>query len=253
MIRRIPGSFSPCRNLAAVARNGFVKCNSCGGRLEGAMNFCAFCGVRQEIDLRQVHFRDLGANLSMPCPCCEGTTLGVIEFDLEPKVSIERCQTCYGMFFNPGELEYLLEARIHPTVWLDIEGLNQIAADFGHDNEVRYRKCPMCAEWMSRVNFGGRSGVILDQCGTHGVWLDGGELRRLTEWWRAGGKLLYQQHQEQRTKLLYKSPVPEKPKAGSIESPDGTEDNTWGNPGGPLSASWTVLSAVGWILASLLD
>lgn len=214
------------------------------------MNFCPFCGVRQEIDLRQVNFRDLGTDFSMPCPCCENTALGVIEFDLEPKVTIERCQTCYGMFFNPGELEYLMEAQIHPTVWLDIEGLNQISADFGYHHEVIYRKCPMCDERMSHINFGGRSGVILDQCGTHGVWLDGGELRRLTEWWRAGGKLIYQQHQQERAQRLFAKPVPEKLKAGSIESPERTEDNTWNNPTGTGGLVWT---AVGWILAGLLD
>jgi Zn-finger nucleic acid-binding protein len=50
---------------------------------------------------------------------------------------------------------------------------------------------------MNRVNFGVRSGVIIDRCKAHGVWLDGGELRHLMEWMKLGGKLLDQQHQEQ--------------------------------------------------------
>ena len=53
---------------------------------------------------------------------------------------------------------------------------------------------------MNRVNFGARSGVIVDRCKDHGVWLDGGELRHLMEWMKLGGKLLDQERQEQAKK-----------------------------------------------------
>ncbi len=46
---------------------------------------------------------------------------------------------------------------------------------------------------MTRINFGTKSGVIIDQCSAHGVWLDGGELRRLLTWRKAGGELLHEQ------------------------------------------------------------
>lgn len=229
-----------------------MKCANCGGGLEGAMNFCSFCGVRQEIDLRQINFRDLGANVSMECPHCEGTALDVIEFDLEPKVTIERCRSCFGMFFNPGELEYLIEAQIHPVAWLDLEGLNEISAEFGHDHRPVYRKCPMCQERMSHINFGGRSGVILDQCGQHGLWLDGGELRRLTEWWRGGGKFLHQQHQEEKAKRLYGRVIPEKPRGGSIESPVEPAAGTWMIPD-VVTGAEVIGEVILWIVQSVTD
>ena len=78
----------------------------------------------------------------------------------------------------------------------------QIAADYGFADEVIYLKCPFCSERMSRINFGGSSGVILDHCGIHGVWLQNIELRRLLEWWHAGGKLIYQQHEEKQARLF---------------------------------------------------
>jgi len=53
---------------------------------------------------------------------------------------------------------------------------------------------------MHRVNFGAKSGVVVDRCKNHGVWLDGGELRHLFEWMKLGGKLLEQERQEQRRK-----------------------------------------------------
>ena len=37
------------------------------------------------------------------------------------------------MFFNPGELEALLEAQTNPLVWLDQEQLGELTADFSHD------------------------------------------------------------------------------------------------------------------------
>jgi Zn-finger nucleic acid-binding protein len=197
-----------------------MKCINCGGALEGVMTFCPYCGVRQDIDLRQVHFRDLGSDGSMACPSCE-STLSLIEFDAGVPVRVERCAACHGMFFNPGELEALLDAQTNPLVWLDQVQMTQIAEDYGFTHEVVYRKCPTCSERMNHINFAGRSGVIIDRCGTHGVWLEGGEVRRLTEWWRAGGKLVFQQHEADRTKRLYQErPARETvhPR-GSIESP----------------------------------
>lgn len=184
-----------------------MKCTSCGGRLEGAMTFCPFCGLRQDIDLRQIHFRDLGQDTSLPCPSCE-SALSVIMIETDPPLRVERCNGCNGMFFNPGKLEALLDSQTNPLVWLDNAQMNQIGEDFGFSHEVVYRKCPMCSERMSHLNFAGHSGVILDRCGTHGVWLEGGELRRLTEWWRAGGKLVFQQNEADKTKRLYQTKAP---------------------------------------------
>ncbi len=230
-----------------------MKCTSCGGRLEGAMTFCPFCGVRQDVNLRQIHFRDLGTDENLPCPGC-AAPLGVIEFETKPAIRIERCTTCYGTFFNPGELEALLDAQTNPLVWLDPVQLNQIADDFGHQHEVIYKKCPMCAERMSHLNFGGRSGVILDRCGTHGVWLEGSELRRLTEWWRAGGKLIYQTNEAKRTKSLYAKPEVKRPRhgIGGIESPDQPDDWSWTNPGGkPDVPIW--LTVIGGLASIIID
>jgi Zn-finger nucleic acid-binding protein len=44
------------------------------------------------------------------------------------------------------------------------------------EREVRYLRCPQCQETMSRMNFGKRSGVIVDVCKLHGTWFDAGEL-----------------------------------------------------------------------------
>jgi hypothetical protein len=40
---------------------------------------------------------------------------------------------------------------------------------------------------MNRLNYGRRSGVILDVCKSHGAWFDGDELHRVLVWVRDGG------------------------------------------------------------------
>jgi Zn-finger nucleic acid-binding protein len=52
---------------------------------------------------------------------------------------------------------------------------------------VRYLKCPLCDELMNRVNFGRRSGVIVDVCTAHGTWFDAGELTRAIAFVARGG------------------------------------------------------------------
>ncbi|MDQ6829244.1 MAG: zf-TFIIB domain-containing protein [Gemmatimonadota bacterium] len=53
--------------------------------------------------------------------------------------------------------------------------------------KVRYVPCPVCAKVMNRVNFGHRSGVIIDVCKGHGAWLEHGELQDVLAFIDAGG------------------------------------------------------------------
>jgi Zn-finger nucleic acid-binding protein len=127
----------------------------------------------------------------LPCPCC-GIALWVVEIGLTPPTNIERCSKCAGLFLNPGELEYLLESQSKPVVWMDGRELRHLAASHEEGGKVR---CPMCREPMSRVFFGGGSEIIVDQCGRHGVWMKGGDLQRIAEWWRTRGTHEFQHHQ----------------------------------------------------------
>jgi len=40
---------------------------------------------------------------------------------------------------------------------------------------------------MNRVNFGRKSGVVVDVCKVHGTWFDAGELTQAVEWVASGG------------------------------------------------------------------
>ena len=43
---------------------------------------------------------------------------------------------------------------------------------------------------MNQINYGQRSGIVVDWCKPDGIWLDSGELRNLLEWAKAGGPKL---------------------------------------------------------------
>ena len=59
---------------------------------------------------------------------------------------------------------------------------------------------------MNRKNFGHSSGVIIDQCNKHGIWLDSGEITHLLEWKKAGGELLHAtEKQKPKTKTKKKT------------------------------------------------
>ena len=66
---------------------------------------------------------------------------------------------------------------------------------------VTYIDCPVCRKLMNRVNLGTRSGVIADQCRQHGMWLDGGELRQIMEWMKAGGGILQKEKELEMARL----------------------------------------------------
>jgi Zn-finger nucleic acid-binding protein len=94
------------------------------------------------------------------------------------------------------------------------------------------------------VNFGGKSGVIIDRCGAHGVWLEGSELRRLLEWWRAGGKLLYQQNEAEREKRIQAArPLNRPVNFGSPDRPPGPLFSDSDQPFKNLGL-WAALAAI---------
>ncbi len=98
-----------------------------------------------------------------------------------------------GLFFDPEELNALLDASVNQVYSINLRKIWEMNQMVGEDKErsAVYIQCPVCRGLMNRVNFGARSGVVIDQC-VHGIWLDNGELRRLLEWRKAGGQLYHE-------------------------------------------------------------
>jgi Zn-finger nucleic acid-binding protein len=91
-------------------------------------------------------------------------------------------------------------------LWLDHDDLRQIvrstAADRTEEEEQQAletqgnlpgsdapRACPDCAQPMVAMTYAYESGVLIDQCSAHGIWLDGNELDRIEAWYEGTDRL----------------------------------------------------------------
>ncbi|MBW4056069.1 MAG: zf-TFIIB domain-containing protein [Proteobacteria bacterium] len=179
-----------------------ANCTNCSAPLPPASILCAYCGSRNDIDLNGINYYTTHeVEAERICPRCN-IGLRTLDLNIHGTFLIERCDDCFGLFFDPNELEALLEATVSNVFTINKSRLdaNKPALRTGEQGAF-YIKCPVCGKIMNRVNFGTNSGVIVDRCKEHGVWLDGGELRHLFEWMKAGGKLLQQEREQEQRRV----------------------------------------------------
>lgn len=211
-----------------------ARCSNCKAPLAPGSLLCGYCGNRTDIDLKGIHYYTTHDNDSpRVCPRCN-IKLKTLDLKLHGRFLIDRCDKCMGIFFDPGELEALLEATVKNIAGIDRAGLEAIN-EKREPNQypIAYIKCPVCSQLMHRVNFGVKSGVIVDRCKEHGVWLDGGELRQLFEWMKLGGQLLEQERQEQHRKEAEQREKEQRMKLKGYDE----EPSAFGSFSDPLRAS----------------
>ncbi|SHE19864.1 zf-TFIIB domain-containing protein [methanotrophic endosymbiont of Bathymodiolus puteoserpentis (Logatchev)] len=176
-----------------------ARCKSCSAPLLANTNRCQYCAVRNDVDLHAKHDFSIYKQASdRICPHCE-QTLQTIQLQLDDILFIERCADCFGLFFDLGELETLLNHAVNGVQSINLVHLDNINIDrYQKNRPVKYIKCPVCQEFMRRTNFAQKSGVIVDSCRAHGLWLDSGEVTHLMEWKKMGGQLLHDQKQRKK-------------------------------------------------------
>ena len=175
-----------------------ARCTSCSAPLPANTNRCLYCNTRSDVDLHaKLPYRVEKIATHRICPNCD-KPLQSIRLKMADALYIERCHSCFGLFFDKGEIELVLRNSVSHVFDINREHIDNINKDrYRKNQKIRYVKCPECRRHMDRVNFGNRSGVVVDQCFIHGIWLDSGELTHLLEWKKAGGQLLHQQHAEE--------------------------------------------------------
>jgi Zn-finger nucleic acid-binding protein len=114
----------------------------------------------------------------MQCPSCDLP----LESEIVAGQPFDRCVRCSGEYFSHHALHELLSA--HAGQPGEAEASYRRPSPFS--DPVRYRKCPSCGEPMLRRNFCESSGIVVDVCAAHGVWLDRGELASLIEFAATG-------------------------------------------------------------------
>lgn len=174
-----------------------MNCSNCGAPLAAKSNICRYCGTVNDTDLRGIR-REIrvGPQGDRSCPRCD-IKMNTIDLGAEGCV-IDRCAECMGIFFDPEELESLTTASVSQVQGIDRARMIRLIEEEGAaERKVRYVKCPVCLKLMNRRNYGSLSGVVVDTCKEHGVWLDGGELGRILKWAKAGGLLHAAQRREE--------------------------------------------------------
>lgn len=177
---RCPGCGAPADADAAScgycgAALATVTCPSCFASMFAGSRYCAHCGAEAT---RQT----IGDETPMKCPRCredmEALRLG--------RTDARECSECGGLWLDPESLQQLANAHEETAGVVSVLAARTPRAGTSPD-VVRYIPCPRCEKLMNRTNFAHSSGVILDVCKTHGVWLDRGELQRVLGFIEGGG------------------------------------------------------------------
>ena len=112
------------------------------------------------------------------CLRCQGSCVHLQHDGVE----IDRCSKCGGVWLEQGELEEILEtSQKRNTPPAENTSTNGPAAGVSKSALRDELACPFCSETMSVVNFAYDSGVIINRCPNHGIWLDSGELKRIED------------------------------------------------------------------------
>ncbi len=137
--------------------------------------FCAHCGA--EATRERVE-----EDNPLKCPRCredmQALRLGI--------TTARECAQCGGLWLDPESLQKLANAR-EESAGVVSELAARVPLNTAPPDVVRYIPCPRCDKLMNRSNFARSSGVILDVCKAHGVWLDRGELQRVLAFVESGG------------------------------------------------------------------
>jgi Zn-finger nucleic acid-binding protein len=156
------------------ARLATTACPSCFGLVFVGSKHCGRCGAAITAAQAQA------SALQCPrgCGALRQLSLG--------GVALNECEHCSGVWLAQPEFQRLCAEEERRAVFLGAESQVRTTPGTGVPT-VRYVPCPLCAKLMNRINFGKRSGVVLDCCAKHGTWFDADELRRVVEFVRDGG------------------------------------------------------------------
>ena len=117
------------------------------------------------------------------CPRCRQPAGSTIAQETILDITVDRCASCGGTWFDPSEFEQLVAGGI-ARGRADIEELDAASPDSSESNHPLPSGCPRCERGYFEafpVLFEGLgASVLLDRCDVcEGVWIDRGELHRI--------------------------------------------------------------------------
>jgi Zn-finger nucleic acid-binding protein len=168
-------------------RLALIACPKCFGRMFVGSKFCPHCGAPAEQPV------EVGPALS--CPSCN---ISMHQLMIK-QTPLQECPRCFGLWVDAASFDRICIDRERQADLFKPGPKPRI-----FPASVRYRPCPACGSLMNRFNFAHTSGVIIDQCKSHGVWFDRDELQRVIDFLQAGGMEFARQRdwEEQRAAAL---------------------------------------------------
>jgi Zn-finger nucleic acid-binding protein len=160
-----------------------VNCASCFAPMFAGARFCANCGaeaVRTLVDEAK----------PLKCPRCR-VDMQALQLG---KTEARECAQCGGLWLDADTLDRLTNEHDQLVAATSVLAA-RIPLTPTPTDIVRYVPCPDCEKLMNRTNFAHASGVILDVCKGHGVWLDRGELQRVLDFVDSGGLAIARDHE----------------------------------------------------------
>lgn len=152
-------------------------CPVCFARLLTGARFCTECGI--EIAPQALRAVEEGT----VCPRCRSAlrsrTVG--------HTALVECGGCGGLWISQDDLDRICEKADEEELVSRALASSQPSHPVDPSQGPAYLPCPTCHDLMVRRNFGGTSGILIDVCRGHGVWLDHRELERILEFVRKGG------------------------------------------------------------------
>ena len=146
------------------------ECEHCKKDINIKYDVCPICGGYQT---------ESHVNVNPECPRC-GVGLKLLISDDE---EYDICPECGGMWLDKDEFFRTTRERdVYKKVTIKNEYRKTPIR-----GPVDYVPCVRCGKLMNRRNFGKISGVIIDRCSKHGVWLDSGELEKIHHFIADGG------------------------------------------------------------------
>jgi len=139
-----------------------ATCEHCGRKFNQKMRYCPHCGGEH---------RKAAADGPPTCPRCQ---CSLVASDYRGS-EIDLCPECGGLWMDTQEFAYHTSER---DTFADDTIPRQCPRPPAQPKDG-YVKCARCHAVMVRKNFRRISGVLIDICRDHGVWLDAGELEQI--------------------------------------------------------------------------
>ncbi len=209
---------------------GTIVCPGCGGGAPETAKACPYCGAKVVVPTTTKAVSAVGTPpvpktycprcaqfhpSSLPsCPRCPPTSSDArggrcprCQTDLAPTptngVLLDTCTTCKGLWFDGSEVERVIDVSTKGKSRDEVDSLREALPRRPSPIENGTLECVRCRKPMTRRQIALKSGVVVDICGAHGIWFDGGEWQQFGEFVRAGGlEVLRRDFETSRTKGL---------------------------------------------------